>query len=264
VIRTRPQLTLLPLVSGIATLLVVASFAAPVLLLSSEADGEFAMTPASWAMMALGYLVVAYIVIFFNTALVCAADEHFEGGEPTLGTALSAAGRRAGRILPWAIVSATVSFVLRAVQERLAFLGRIVVGLVGLAWALVTFLVLPIIALEGLGTGPAIKRSAQLFKQTWGENVVANAGIGLVGFVAVLAGLPLVAPALTGSAVGIGIGVGLYALWIAVVSVVVSAMTVVFQTALYRYAAGHGVPDAFASTDFGTVFAPRRRRATTI
>ena len=260
VIRARPHLTLLPVISGIATVVVMASFALPVFLTTSDANGDFAMTPLSWAIFAVGYLVLTYVVLFFNTALVCAADDHFEGGDPTLGSALSAAGARAGRILPWAIVSATVSLALRAIQERFGFVGRIVIGLVGLAWTLVTFLVLPIIALEGLGVGAAIKKSAHLFKQTWGENVIANAGIGLVGFLAVLAGLPLLLPALTGTTVGIGVGIGLYVLWVAVVSVLASAMTVVFQTALYRFAAGHGVPEAYGEADFAAAFKPRKSR----
>lgn len=258
VIRAHPQLTLLPVISFAATAVIMASFAVPVYLTATVTDEQASLSPLGWVLVAVGYLVTTYAIVFFNTALVCAANDHFEGRTPTLGAALSAASKRAGSILPWAIVSATVSLALRAAQERLGFIGQIAVGLVGLAWGLVTFLVLPIIALEGLGVGSAIKRSAHLFKQTWGENVLANVGIGLVGFLAVLCGLPVLLLLLTGSMPLIVLGVVLFVAWMAVVSVVVSAMTVVFQTALYRYASGNGTPAAFANADFEHAFRPKK------
>ncbi len=261
VIRTRPSLTLLPVVSSVVTLVVAASFAVPVLLTADTSGEQWSMSAVGWVIAAVGYLVSAYVVMFFNTGLVCAANDHFEGGSPTLGTAMSAAGKRAGSILPWAVVSATVSFALRAIQERLGFVGRIVIGLIGLAWALVTFLVLPIVALEGLSVGKAIKRSAELFKHTWGENVIANAGIGIVSLLAVLCGLPLLLLVLTGSAILMGVGIGLFVVWVAVVSVLTSAMTVVLQTALYRYASGLGVPEDFGQVDFAAAFTPRKGAA---
>lgn len=53
--------------------------------------------------------------------------------------------------------------ILRSLEERAGFLGRIVIGLIGMAWSLITFLVLPILVLEGVGVGTAIKRSGELF-----------------------------------------------------------------------------------------------------
>ena len=67
--------------------------------------------------------------------------------------------------------------------------GRIVGSLVGLAWSLVTFLVLPVLVIEQIGPIQAVKRSAELFKHTWGENMIANAGIGIVALVATLVGV---------------------------------------------------------------------------
>ena len=46
--------------------------------------------------------------------------------------------------------------------------------------------------LEDLGPDHALKRSGTLFKQTWGENIVAQLGFGLLGFVALLPGLLLI------------------------------------------------------------------------
>ncbi len=252
------------MISFVATAVVAATFAVPIALSANTTGDEYSMSPVGWVALVLGYFVAAYVIIFFNTALVCAAQDFFEGGEPTVGSALSAAAGRAGRILPWAVVSATVTLALRAAEERFGILGQIAVSLVGLAWGLVTFLVLPIVALEDIGIGAAIKRSAKLFKQTWGENVIANGAIGLIlGFLAMLCGLPLLLLLFTGSAVAVVAGITLFVLWVAVVAVVVSSMTVVLQTALYRYATGLGTPEAYGDVDFAHAFTQRGRRAAT-
>ena len=88
---------------------------------------------------------------------------------------------RLHRILPWAIVSATVSMIIQAIEERFGFLGQIIAGLIGAAWNVVTFLTVPIIVFEDVGPVNALKRSGTLLKQTWGENLMAQIGLGLIG-----------------------------------------------------------------------------------
>ena len=53
---------------------------------------------------------------------------------------------------------------LRMISERSGNLGRIVTSLVGLAWNLATYLVVPVLVIEGVGPVEAIKRSAGLLK----------------------------------------------------------------------------------------------------
>ncbi len=89
-------------------------------------------------------------------------------------------------------MTATVTMVLQAIEERFGIIGTIVARLVGLAWNLVTFLVVPILVLEDLGVGDALKRSKDLFKKTWGENVIGQFGLGAVGMLASLPGLVLI------------------------------------------------------------------------
>src|SRR5690606_6938929 len=91
-----------------------------------------------------------------------------------------------GRIVQWAVITATVSVVLSIIRDKLGFLGDIVAGLVGGAWEVLTFLTVPVILDEDLGPISALKRSGQLFKQTWGENLVARLGLGLLGVVLML------------------------------------------------------------------------------
>lgn len=159
------------------------------------------------------------------------------------------------------MVSATVSVVLRAVQERSRIIGRIVVGLVGMTWTVVTFMVLPVIVFEGVGVGPAIKRSTQILRGTWGENLIVNGGIGLLGLLAALpATLVMVAAVATGSAPVVALGMAAGVAWLIVVACVCSALAGVFQVALYRFATSGVTPPHFQGVDLAHAFTTRGRR----
>lgn len=264
------ELLALPVISGVVTVIAMAPFATSAFLIGVSTAGtadqsSASMGPLGWLFLFVGYLVAAYITIFFQSALILAANERMSGGSPTLGSALSAALSRAGHILPWAILSATVSMVLKAIQERSGILGRVVVGLVGIAWTLVTFLVLPILVIEGTGVSDALTRSAGAFKRTWGENVVGNAGIGLVSTLALLAGL-LVAAVVGAAGMATGItavavfAVAVFVLWALVVAVFSAALSGVFQTALYRFAVLGEEPRGFANDQIAGAFRQRTGR----
>jgi hypothetical protein len=125
----------------------------------------------------------------------------------------------------------------------------------------VTFLVLPVIVIEGLGVSDALKKSGEMFRRTWGENLAAQVGFALLGFFAVLPGIALiVGAAFVGGGVliaGILIGV----LWMIGVAVILSAMSVVFQTALYHFAADGSVPTGYFSNEtMASAFTQKSRR----
>ena len=254
VLKADRELVMLPIISMGATAVTLALFFIPM------AAADF--TGTSFLFLVLMYFVLAYITVFFNAALISAAHERLAGGDPTVGSALRGAASRAGRILPWALISAVVSAVLKTIKERAGTIGGFVVRMVGMAWSVVTFLVLPIIVIEGIGAVAAIKSSVTLFRRTWGENLAAQGGLGIVGF---LAGLPGGALILLGSvyARGFAMGalIGLGALWMLAVIVVMSALSGIFQTALYHFAVdGHAPPGYFDSQTLSQAFGPRRRR----
>jgi hypothetical protein len=172
--------------------------------------------------------------------------------------ALDVANARLHRLLPWAIVSATVTLILNQL-ERQGVVGQIIGSLIGLAWTLITFLTIPILVIEDVGVGTALRRSKDLFKKTWGENVVGQAGLGIVGFLAAIPGVLVVAlGTATGStvaAVAIGaVGVA----WIIVSATVVAALSGIYRTALYRFASSGVIPADFQGADFQGAFRPRR------
>ncbi len=265
VLRQDKELIILPVLSVIAAGFLVLPFFIGAIAIGATSDSD-SLGPVGWVLMFIGYVVGAYVTIFFQTALVLGANDRLTGGNPSLGSALSMAASNAGRILPWAIISATVSVVLQAIQERAGAIGRIVVGLVGLAWTLVTMLVLPILVIEQVGVKDALSRSATAFKRTWGENVVGNGGIGIVGFLGTLLGLvvagPIVALGVSRSATGlVVVGVVLFVLWVLLVSAFTSALSAVFRTALYRFAVLGEEPSGFTHEQIAGAFRPKSTSA---
>lgn len=260
VLREDKHLTMLPLLSLVTTLAVAVVVLLPIGLIVRDGSGGYnGSKPLVWLLAFIGSVAFTYIVVFFNAALVYAANSRFQGESVSVGEAIHAARTRAHVLLPWAIVSATVSVVLRAVEQRGGIFGRIIGSLAGVAWSVVTFLVLPVLVFEGLGPIAAVKRSGTLFKTTWGENVMTNAGIGLIGLVAMLVGaVPLVLFLAIGGPIAV-VGIGLFVLWCVVVLLVSSTLTGIFQTALYRFATGAPVP-GFEPAELQSSFRTRSSR----
>lgn len=259
VLRSRKELVVFPVLSGVAALMVAIIFLTPALFtFDHEAEGTGA-TPGTYALYAAFYVVSAYVTNFFNAALISQAHIALKEGDPTVAGGLRTAGSMAGRLLPWALLSATVSMIIRLVKERLGFLGRLIGGLAGMAWNLVTYLVLPVMVLEGATTKPAVKRSADLFRGTWGENVLGNVGIGVISVLLILPSLVLIGlGAAAGGALALVL-LGIAMLWFIGVVVVTSALSGIYQTALYHYAAERAVPREFAGTDLDRAFPPKSR-----
>ncbi|MGI9648523.1 MAG: DUF6159 family protein [Acidimicrobiia bacterium] len=257
VLRADKELAVLPIMSGVASIIVALTFLIPMGFL----QGTESVGTAEYVMLGALYLAMAFVTIFFNTALVYAANQRLSGGDPTIGSAISGAAKHVPQIFVWAAISATVSVVLKSLQERAGFIGQIVIGLVGLAWTLVTFLVIPVFVVENVGVREAISRSATLFKSTWGENVIARVGFGLLGFIATIPFiLVAVAAMASGSDVLVAVGVLVAVVGIVGVSVVMAALNAIFQTALYHYASSGSVPGGYFDNDnFAHAFVPRRR-----
>src|SRR5205807_7054495 len=104
----------------------------------------------------------------------------FRGGNPTIADGLRAARERITQIIAWAFLAATVGVALRIIAERVGFIGKIVIAILGAAWTVATYFVVPVLVVEKLGPYVALKRSTAIIKKTWGESLVSNVGIGLI------------------------------------------------------------------------------------
>jgi hypothetical protein len=241
VLRQDNHLMLFPVISAVALLLVVAAFALPLFGFESiDGIGRGGFYSAAF----LFYVVEYFVIFYFNAALVGAVMIRLDGGSPTLGDGLRIANSRIGAILGYAVISATIGVILRAIQERVGFVGRLIAGLIGAGWAVATFLVVPVIVTSDRGATGAISESTALLKRTWGENVAGQVGLsaafGLLYF-AIIAGALLLALLLATMPPA-------PALFLLLAAVVVLAfvgcmlmhatLTGIYSAVLYRYAAG--------------------------
>jgi hypothetical protein len=248
VLRADKELLIFPLLSFVALVIVMISFAVPFVMLGGITSAQNGQVNVTSYVLAFAFYVVSYsVTFFFQTALVGAAMIRLDGGDPTVRDGLRIAFSRLPKIIGYALIAATVGMILRWVRERAGFIGQIVGGVLGFAWSIATFLVVPVLVIENVGPIEAIKRSTGLLKKTWGEQIVGNVGIGLVFgllmFLVILLGLALcyllyqVSP-------GLGIaGIVAIILLVAVIALIASALSGIFTASIYRYATkGDGGP----------------------
>lgn len=212
----------------------------------ASAEGE-AQTPppyGAYAAMFAYYIVAVFITVFFEFGIVTIVHARIQGNDLSFGAGLRAASQNAGKIFVWSCVTATVGVILQFIADRVKLLGKIVVSLFGAAWNILTFFIVPVLALENVGIKDSIKHSGQTFKKTWGETLIVNISAGLfLGIVALTTLFLLIAVgiglavAFEGAAVAIAVVTAIVAVIFMIFFAIVSAtLSVVFKVVLYEYA----------------------------
>jgi len=263
VLRADASLLLYPVVCGVAVVLLAALIAGGVALMPDEqlrmlheiseaGDGPPWARAAAIVVALVALTLVSFLVTFFTTALVAAALYRLNGQPIRFADGLAIARQRAGAILGYSLMAATLGVLLGLIRERKG--GGLVANLLanagGLAWGVATFLVVPVLAATGLGPVDAMKESARLLKKTWGEQIAGNIGIGavfgvLIVLVVVATGFGIAGAA---SADQAGLVVAVFALGaLAVVSLVIVEATLkgIYRSAVYVYARTGRVPAPF-------------------
>jgi hypothetical protein len=229
VLARYPRLIILPSIAAIAMIAAAAAAFAAVVVLNGgfEQAGQFvhhihrfwdAHTIAAGAGLGIAGWVLTTISLYVNAALIFCVLRCFAGHEPSIRDGLTASFARLPQIVGWAFVAVVMGFVASFIQdtlkEKLGFLGNLLGGLFDFAWAVVTYFVVPVLVVEGLGPVAAIKRSSALMRQTWGETATGSVGLGALGFAAAVPAMIFIAAGvMTATATGIG---GVAALFIAV------------------------------------------------
>jgi hypothetical protein len=263
VLRQDKELLLFPLISSAALLLVALAFLLP-------AVGLGALDGLERDELSLGHYLVAFlfyfsqyfVIFFFNAGLVGAALIRLDGGDPTFADGMRIARSRIGVIAGYAAIAATVGMILRAIQERVGFIGKIIVGLLGVGWSIATFLVVPVLVHRDVGPVQAVKESAALLKETWGENVIGRAGLGvafsLIFIGVVIFGLFIIFVAfMTKSIFVIGLAFFITALAVGLTALAQTALAGIYAAALYRYATTGKEAEGFDPKMLKLAFGPK-------
>ena len=250
-------LLIFPILSFISSVLVFASFFVPLLMNEDflaqinavlEAEGGDAeINPMAYVVAALFYFVNYFVIVFFNTALTACAMKVVNGEPPTIGYGFSIAIKRLPQIIGWALVSAAIGLILKVIENTSEKFGTIVAALLGTAWTVLTYFVVPVLVVEGVGPVAAVKSSVKTLKGSWGEAALGNFSMGLLAFLVMLPVVAIIAVLgfLAASAqnmvlLGVVVAVGLVVLSIAAAAN--SAADMVFKAVLYNFSTGRAVP----------------------
>ena len=190
----------------------------------------------------VAYFGALYMVIFCNAALIAAARERLEGGDPNVMSGIRAVRGMWLAILGWTIISGTVGLILQALQSAarenshgvVRIIAIILVSLLQTAWAYITFFVIPILVVERVGPITAIRHSSSLLRRTWGEQLAASFSFFIIYLLAaIIVAIPVVVLIFVAPVIAIIVGVILGGIAIASVA----AMEGIFKAALYEWVA---------------------------
>jgi hypothetical protein len=260
VVKLHPKLLLLPIFSGIAFMLLMAAIGLSVFagaksdyirhLMDNVQSGD----PVVYALLFAFYFACTFIIVFFNAALIFCALQSFAGKEPSLRAGLATAAGRLPQILAWTFVAATVGLILNALQsflkDKLGFLGALLGGIAEVAWAVVTYFVVPVVVVDGVGPIEAVKRSSAILRRTWGEAIGGEGGLGLIS---VLFFLPVVLLFGVLGTAGIGVWasppvavalIAIVAVYVLALVVIFTALGTIFRTGTYIYATTGQAPSS--------------------
>ncbi|MCK8615781.1 DUF6159 family protein [Gordonia sp. C13] len=254
ILRSRKELTMFPVLSGCT--LGILTIALGVLVVSIPALRD--STAGLIIVVAVFYFLGAYVLTFWQAALISQADVTLDGGDPSVASGIARATRAGVRLAPWTAIVATVSYLLDVAERRLPQLNIVL----DMAWNVTSFQVLPMMVLEDESVPGAVRRAREAFREVWGRNILGVASTGLISLVPAVPGAVLIWLALTeldGAMIVVVALIGI--LFIAAGAVIASALKGIYQTVLHHYLVDRRMPEAFGGID-GSQLVRTRRSAT--
>jgi len=250
------ELLRFPLYGAVATIPLAILFLGPGLYLFDD-DAYAGAIP----LIVIGIYVLSVVATVFGVGLAATADMIFRGERATVSDGLAVARSRFSQICGWAALSTAISVLMGVLENQGGIAGTIAARFVGMAWSLVTFIAVPVIAIEGTGAFGTLKRSGSLFRERWGQQITGNLAIG--GAVLLLGILPSVILIAAGVAVWASAGfVGALLVIVGVIGLAISilvsqALNGIFGVALYRYAIDGEAVGGFTAEELESAVKPK-------
>jgi hypothetical protein len=202
VIRDHPKLLLFPIVTFLLTGMIALFFLAPVALvfvaphwlggkahelanafgflrIQKAGTFTFQVQPVGAAILAGIYLLNMFLATMFSVAFTHEIFEALDGQPVSISRGIAAACKRWKSVLLWSLLAGLVGLIIRAVEDRLALVGRLVAGLIGLAWSVASVFAISILARDPTVSNPfkVLTKSAETIKRTWGEALAGYIGM---------------------------------------------------------------------------------------
>jgi Family of unknown function (DUF6159) len=265
VIWENKQLVIFPIISSIATILVMASFLVPlwstgtIERMTSDDPANALSDAALYSILFAFYFCNYFVIVFFNSALTACAMRVINGEQPSVADGLAVATRRLPQILAWAFVSAIVGVILQAIENANEKAGRFISAILGSAWTAMTYFVIPVIVVDGVGPVEAFKRSLGTLKNQWGTALVGGFSLGFLGLLVIIpvalvgGGLIWLATQSMGTP-GLIAAIAAATVLFAIGMAVNSAAGVVFKALLFNFATNRSLPQGINASHFGDAF----------
>jgi hypothetical protein len=250
VLMAERKLLVFPVISSMVTLLIMASFILPILVLNKGwIEESMATETYDWShyvVMFAFYYVCYFIMLFFNSATVASAVYVMRGGKPTIGGAINVVMGRIGPLAAWALIAATIGLILNIIENQSDKIGKIIAGLLGMSWTLVSFMVLPILIIENRGPVESLKASINMLKGTWGEQILGHFSFGLIYFILILPMFVFLFLLMNLGEVAIILAIVIGVIYTLAVAALQWVLQSIYMGALYMYARDHEIPDGFS------------------
>ena len=244
VVRADPELMAYMLFSGIFSIIAAIAILALTGGLGFFVGGEEGAESGVYVGTFLSYMAIAIITVFWNAAIIASAHERLTAGtNPSFSYGIKQAMKCLPQIVIWGLISGTVGLIITAFQSMqqsdnlvVSIFGHIASFIVQVAWWIATFFVVPMIVLDNIGVGESMSKSPELFKQTWGEDVVSTTGTGIINILVCLLIVVICLPLFALGEIGSGLGILVMFAGIAISVLFFSACEAVNRVSLYYFA----------------------------
>lgn len=211
-----------------------------------KGDSEQKMGVVGYLILIAYYTVMFFIINFFQAGIYIITHGRIRGNNLTFTDGIQGAKNIAGKIFVWSFISATVGVILRAIADHSKLIGRIVVGLLGAGWNILTYFSLPALVIGNMSVLESFKQSASIIRKMWGETLILNIGVGLFFAIVILVGTVLGIGIIMYAPITAWIVFILFLFFVIVVSIMSSALGAIFKIALYEYANTGVIPAGFS------------------
>lgn len=214
--------------------------------------GHLEATPAGYGLIIILYLLVMFVANFLNVAFYNEIFNALNDQPVSVRGGLKFALSKIRSILAWSLLTGIVGLMLKALEQRVGAVSRVIVRIIGLGWQVSSMFVIPVIVRESEGANPfhLLKTSASTLKRTWGESL-----IGYLGPKVIAVALPWITMPFVIIAAGVSIQffngmlvpfifLGWFALLMCV-GYVLSVLGQIFLGALYIYATEGVIPGPY-------------------
>lgn len=194
------------------------------------------------------YLVMFCIANYFIAGMFTIVNARFNGTDASFSDGIAGANKNISKIFMWSLVSATVGIILQIISDKFKFIGRILSGLFGAAWAILTYFSLPSLIIGGKNVKESFAESAQVIRKNWGETIIVNFGVGLffglIVFLLFLLSLGLLVLFSFSPVAMIIVGI-FFVLCVMAIIIISTTLHAIFKLALYQYAITGNVPQGY-------------------